>query len=106
MPSCQEPEAFDLGVALWHFLLVPVLTQANGSGLKNLSLHPRAPPHLPSIDFLPISILQSARQPAAKMAVHTLVIFAHSQCLFPYSTSCVSAAAYSHEVEEHPHTTG
>lgn len=83
MPSCREPEAFDLGVALWYFLLVPVLTQTNGSGLKNLSLHPRAPPHLPSIDFLPIRILQSARQPATTMTGRTLVIFAHSQCLLP-----------------------
>lgn len=80
MPSCEEPAAFDSGVALWHFLLVPVLTQANASGLKNRVSIPELTP-LPATFFL---LASSSRQAAcAKAAGHTLVISAYSQCLVP-----------------------
>lgn len=88
MPGCKEPEGFNLGMALWHIFLAPVLTQASGSCLNSPSLLSRVLFHHLSHCFLLISICQVTRQPAAKMAGHAPVIFAHSQYFVP---GCLSA---------------
>lgn len=69
-PSCEEPAAFDSGVALWHFLLVPVLTQANASGLKTrVSIPELLLTPLPATFFL---LASSSHQAACAKAQATL----------------------------------
>lgn len=98
MPSCKEPEAFDLGVALWHFLPV-------SAWLTPVSLAWKAQVSIP--ELLPISLLvtffllaSTSPSPAAQKAGHTPVTFAHSQelvlgCLSPLHQPCVHCSSFS-----------
>ena len=109
MPGCKEPEGFDLGLALWHIFLAPVLTQVSGSCLKSPSLLSRVLFHHPPHCFL-ISICQVTRQLLPRwqdmLLWYLLTVSILSQGAFPHSSSCAFAAATSYEHKRYPDNTG